>query len=259
MDSRVPRADRPRDSRRRPTRPSDRREEPIPRSWPELRERIVACQRCPRLRVYCERVAREKKAAHRQDVYWGRPVPGFGDPAARILILGLAPAAHGANRTGRPFTGDGSGDFLMRALHATGLASIPTSRTADDGLTLHDAYITAAVKCAPPENRPTPGEIAACHPYLEAEVDALRNVRVVVALGRIASDAYWRLARRYYGPHKGPRPPFGHGRLYRPDRPDQPILVESYHPSRQNTNTRRLTPEMLEHVFRLAVRMKDGE
>jgi len=209
---------------------------------------IVDCERCPRLREYCARVAREKKAAHRDDVYWGRPVPGFGDPAARVLVLGLAPAAHGANRTGRVFTGDGSGDFLMRAMHVTGFATQPTSRRIDDGLVLRDAYIAAAVRCAPPANKPLPSELANCLPHLEAEVASLGRLQVVVALGRIASDAYWRLARAR-GMKVDKRPPFGHGRIFDPDVPGVPTLVESYHPSRQNTNTRRLTPAMLEDVF----------
>src|SRR3954470_8792616 len=134
---------------------------------------IVNCNRCARLRSYCAQIARDKKAAHRNDDYWGRPVPGFGDPLARVLVLGLAPAAHGANRTGRVFTGDGSGDFLMRAMHASGFANIPTSQRADDGLALSDAFIAAAVRCAPPDNKPTPGEIAACHAHLVDELAAL--------------------------------------------------------------------------------------
>jgi uracil-DNA glycosylase family 4 len=167
------------------------------------------------------------------------------------MVLGLAPAAHGANRTGRVFTGDGSGDFLMRAMHRTGFANIPTSRVTDDGLRLKDAYIAAAVRCAPPDNKPTPLEIAACHPHLEAELAALPHVRVVVALGRIAADAYWRLAAAR-GVQPRPRPAFGHGATFRPDVAAVPLLVCSYHPSRQNTNTGKLTAEMLDTVFRRA-------
>jgi uracil-DNA glycosylase family 4 len=222
----------------------------------QIRDAITACTRCQRLRAYCETVARERKRAHRDDVYWGRPVPGFGDPEARILVLGLAPAAHGANRTGRMFTGDGSGDFLMRAMHAAGLASIPTARHAGDGLTLADAYILSAVRCAPPDNRPTPAEIAACHPHLVAEVGALSNIRVIVALGKIGFDAAWRLLAAR-GVDVRPRPAFGHQLVYRP--PGAPAVVGSYHPSRQNTNTGKLTPPMLESVFRTAVRLAAGE
>lgn len=214
-----------------------------------IHQHIIDCTRCPRLRAYCADIARTKKAAHRDETYWGRPVPGFGDPDARLLILGLAPAAHGANRTGRVFTGDGSGDFLMRALHRTGFANIATSRRVDDGLVLSDAYVAAAVRCAPPDNKPTPEEIAACQPHLEAELAALANVRVVVALGRIAFDTYWRvMAGR--GVVVRPRPAFGHGVVYRPA--GAPAIVASYHPSRQNTNTGKLTPHMLESVFRKA-------
>ena len=190
-----------------------------------------------------------KKAAHRDDVYWGKPVPGFGDPHARVLVLGLAPAAHGANRTGRVFTGDGSGDFLMRAMHAAGFANITTSQRADDGLALTDAYILSAVRCAPPDNKPTPNEIAACHPHLVAEVAALPNVKVIVALGKIGFDATWRLLAAR-GILMKPRPPFGHGRIY--PTPGGPTVIASFHPSRQNTNTKKLTPPMLETVFRLA-------
>jgi uracil-DNA glycosylase len=211
---------------------------------------IVACTRCARLRDHCARIAREKKAAHRDDVYWGRPVPGFGDPAARLLVLGLAPAAHGANRTGRVFTGDGSGDFLMRAMHGAGFANIATSRRADDGLTLTDAYIAAAVRCAPPDNKPTPDEVAACHPHLVAETRALTNLRAIVCLGRIGFDAAWRvLATR--GILIRPRPAFVHGAIYRTA---GPTVIASYHPSRQNTNTGKLTAPMLASVFRTARR-----
>ena len=216
---------------------------------------IVTCNRCARLRTYCAQIARDKKAAHRNDDYWGRPVPGFGDPLARVLVLGLAPAAHGANRTGRVFTGDGSGDFLMRAMHATGFANIATSQRSDDGLTLKDAYILAAVRCAPPDNKPTPLEIAACHPHLFAEAAALRRLKVIVALGRIAFDATWRLlADRGISPR--PKPPFGHGLVYRPA--GGPIVIASYHPSRQNTNTRKLTPAMLYDIFAKAALLARG-
>ena len=221
-------------------------------SLAEIQQQIINCHRCSRLRRYCERIAREKKAAHRNDVYWGRPVPGFGDPAARVLVLGLAPAAHGANRTGRVFTGDGSGDFLMRAMHAAGFATIPTSQRPDDGLQLRDAYIAAAVRCAPPDNKPTPLEIAACHPHLVAEVATLRNLRVIVALGRIGFDAAWRLLASR-GVAIRPKPEFGHGLLYTP--PSAPAVIASYHPSRQNTNTRKLTPPMLDSVFHTARRL----
>jgi uracil-DNA glycosylase len=219
---------------------------------------IVACERCPRLRAYCAQVAREKKAAHRDDTYWGRPVPGFGDPGARILVLGLAPAAHGANRTGRVFTGDGSGDFLMRAMHAHGLASLPTSRHAGDGLRLTNAFIVAAARCAPPGNKPTPAELENCFPHLVDELEALGRVRVIVALGRIASDTYWRLARAR-GVVVSPRPRFGHGRVFQPSgATGLPALVESFHPSRQNTNTGRLTAPMLDEVFCRASELARG-
>ena len=211
-----------------------------------IRHQIVSCQRCPRLRAYCSRIARQKRAAFRDDVYWGRPVPGFGDRSARVLVLGLAPAAHGANRTGRVFTGDGSADFLMRAMHDARFASIPTSRHVKDGLKLTDAYISAVVRCAPPENKPTPREICNCQPHLEAELAALGRVRVVVSLGRVAFDTYWRfMANRGVKPR--PRPPFGHGLVFRAS--EGPALVASYHPSQQNTNTGKLTPRMLAETF----------
>ena len=220
-----------------------------------VHDEIVECTRCDRLRTYCARIAREKKAAHRGDTYWGRPVPGFGDPEARVLVLGLAPAAHGANRTGRVFTGDGSGDFLMRAMHAAGFASLPTSRRADDGLRLHDAYITAAVRCAPPDNKPTPEEIRSCHPHLVSEVHALGRLRVIVALGRIGFDAALRLLAER-GATVRPKPLFAHGAIFRP--PDGPTVIASYHPSRQNTNTGKLTPPMLAAVFRTAAALARG-
>jgi uracil-DNA glycosylase len=222
---------------------------------------IVSCRRCTRLRTYCQQVAREKKAAHRTEEYWGRPVPGFGDPRARLLILGLAPAAHGANRTGRVFTGDGvgaSGDFLMAALHRAGFANLATSQHPDDGLQLRDAYIAATVRCAPPGNKPLPEEIAACADHLDAEVRALPHLRVVVALGRIAWDAWFaHLARR--GLTVRPRPAFAHGATYSFGTPGTPgtfgtlgppgTLIGCYHPSRQNTNTGKVTASMYDDVF----------
>jgi uracil-DNA glycosylase family 4 len=223
----------------------------------EVREQIVSCERCRRLRSYCQRIGREKRRAYLLDTYWARPVPGFGDPAARLLIVGLAPAAHGANRTGRVFTGDGvggSGDFLMAALHRAGFASLPTSRSIDDGLQLTDAFIAAAVRCAPPDNKPTPEEIARCLPHLEAEIAALPNIRVVVALGRIGFDAYLRLLRRS-GVVVRPKPAFAHGSIAR--LPNGQTLIGCYHPSRQNTNTGRLTPPMMNAVFRTARRETD--
>jgi uracil-DNA glycosylase family 4 len=225
----------------------------------DVHHAIVSCERCPRLRAYCRTVAQEKKRAYRDETYWGRPVTGFGDPDARLLLVGLAPAAHGANRTGRVFTGDGvggSGDFLMSALHRTGFASIPTSRQIDDGLTLKDAYIVIAVRCAPPENKPVPEEITRCLDHLEAEVNELSRARVVVALGKIAFDVWLQLLRRR-GVRVSPRPQFAHGSLVRlPDGPAGPhALLGCYHPSRQNTNTGKLTPVMMEKVFRKARRM----
>ncbi len=222
----------------------------------DVRDAIVTCQACTRLREYCQRVGREKRRAFRDEVYWARPVPGFGDPAARVLIVGLAPAAHGANRTGRVFTGDGgggSGDFLMAALYRHGFASQPTSQRPDDGLVLTDAYIAATVRCAPPDNRPLPEEIARCLPHLEAEVAALPNVQVVVALGRIGFDAWLTVLKRR-GVAIRPRPVFGHAATYRFGE-GVPALVGSYHPSRQNTNTGKLTAPMMAGVFRTARRL----
>ena len=217
-----------------------------------VREAIIACERCPRLREYCARVAREKRRAFRDETYWGRPVAGFGDPRARLLIIGLAPAAHGANRTGRVFTGDGiggSGDFLMSALHRAGFANIATSHHPLDGLRLRDAFIAAAVRCAPPDNKPSPEEILNCLPHLHEEMAALPRVRVVTALGRIAFDAFLRLLKQR-GVHVAPRPAFGHGRAHR--LPNGATLIGCYHPSRQNTNTGKLTASMMDEVFQLA-------
>jgi uracil-DNA glycosylase len=218
----------------------------------EVAEAVAACEKCPRLRRHCEAVAVEKKRAHRDETYWGKPVPGFGDPAARLLVVGLAPAAHGANRTGRMFTGDSSGDFLVRALHAAGFANVPVSKHLNDGLALRDAYIAAAARCAPPDNKPTPAEIARCLPYLSAEIDALPGLRAVVALGRIAFDACLRVFGER-GATVSPKPAFAHAAAC-PLGPGHPVLIASYHPSRQNTNTGRLTPAMFDDVFREARR-----
>ena len=223
------------------------------------RDAIVACERCTRLRDYCRQVGNEKRRAFRSETYWARPVPGFGDPRARLLIVGLAPAAHGANRTGRVFTGDGvdgSGDFLMAALHRAGFANIPTSRDPDDGLTLRDAFIAAAVRCAPPDNKPTPEEIANCLPHLDAESAALTGVRVIVALGKIGFDAYLQMLKAR-GLVLRPRPQFAHRAVA--VLPTGQTLIGCYHPSRQNTNTGKLTAPMMSDVFRLARIMLDGD
>jgi len=225
----------------------------------QVTDAIVSCNRCTRLRRYCQFVAREKKAAHRDEEYWGKPVPGFGDPRARVLILGLAPAAHGANRTGRVFTGDGigaSGDFLMAALHRAGFANLSTSRHPDDGLRLTDVYIAAAVRCAPPDNKPLPSEIAACADHLDAEIAALPRLQIVVALGKIAWDAWLQhLVRR--GASIRPKPAFAHGAVFRPAAPRSTsgtpgtlgTLMGAFHPSRQNTNTGKVTAAMYDDVF----------
>ena len=231
----------------------------LPARLARVHASIVSCERCTRLRRYCARVALAKKRAYRDEIYWGRPVPGFGDPGARLLIVGLAPAAHGANRTGRVFTGDGSGDFLMSALHRTGFANIPTSRTCDDGLALKDAYILAAVRCAPPDNKPLPEELERCRDHFEAELAELLNIRVVVALGKIGFDAWLQVLKRRGVAHS-PRPQFGHGSVVRfaqrtlNDGRPLPALIGCYHPSRQNTNTGKLTAAMMEDVFRHARR-----
>ena len=221
----------------------------------QVHHNIVTCNRCERLRSYCSEIAQVKRAAFRNDTYWGKPVPGFGDPDARVMVLGLAPAAHGANRTGRVFTGDGgggSGDFLMAAMYRHGFASIPTSQSIDDGLRLTDAFIAAAVRCAPPDNKPTPEEIVACQPHLEAELALLKNVKVVVALGKIAFDVWWKVVAGR-GLVIRPRPALAHGAVCRTK--GSPIVIASYHPSRQNTNTGKLTPQMMSSVFRKAAKL----
>ena len=224
------------------------------RTLATVRAEIVACERCPRLRSYCAEIARTKKRAHRDEVYWGKPVPGFGDPRARVVLIALAPAAHGANRTGRVFTGDGpggSGDFLMAALHRAGFSNIPTSRDPGDGLALRDVFITAAARCAPPDNTPLPEEIANCRPHLAAEIAALPRLRIVVALGKIAFDAYLQLLKAH-GVLMRPRPAFGHGVAHQ--LPNGQTLIGCYHPSRQNTNTGKLTARMMDDVFRFTLR-----
>jgi uracil-DNA glycosylase family 4 len=220
-----------------------------------LEAEVVTCRRCPRLVAWREEVARVKRAAFADQTYWGRPIPGFGDPEARVLILGLAPAAHGANRTGRVFTGDRSGDFLFAALHRTGFANQPTSRAAGDGLALTDAWITAAVRCAPPANRPTPQERDACLPWSVAEMAHLTRVRVILCLGAFAWDAALRLRVALGHPPPRPRPRFGHGATFEAG---PWTLLGTFHPSQQNTFTGRLTPPMLDAVLRTARQLADA-
>lgn len=221
-----------------------------------LRAQIIACRLCPRLVRYREAVARHPPRRYRGQRYWARPLPGFGDPEARLLVVGLAPAAHGGNRTGRMFTGDASGQWLARALYETGFASQPTSIHANDGFTLTGAYITAAVRCAPPGNKPAGREMANCQRYLEAELRLLPRVRVVAALGRIAFEAFLRTRDALARPAFKPKPRFAHGAEIR--LPEGIILLASYHPSQQNTYTGKLTRAMLRRVFKRARRFLDG-
>lgn len=213
-----------------------------------LNGRITRCKLCPRLSQYIRQVGKTKVKRFAAETYWARPLTGWGDTRARLLIVGLAPAAHGGNRTGRMFTGDSSGDWLARAMYETGFANLPTSRSRDDGLALNDAYITAAVRCAPPGNRPLPSELTNCSQYLLAELRALENVEIVLALGRIAFEAYCRAANL-----KGLK--FAHG--IRHDIGGGKILLASYHPSRQNTNTGRLTWDMWLRIFKTARALLD--
>jgi uracil-DNA glycosylase family 4 len=213
-----------------------------------LRRDIVQCTACPRLVVWREQVAAKKRRAYESCSYWGRPVPGFGDPKAKIVIVGLAPGAHGANRTGRVFTGDRSGDFLFAALHRAGMASRPTSTGAADGLVLQGVYILVAVRCVPPANLPHPDELARCAPFLDRELDLLRDAEVVLALGAIAWRAYLDRLRRRGQKIASPTPRFGHGAELATQGPE-PMLIGSYHVSQQNTQTGRLTPEMLDAVL----------
>lgn len=232
-----------------------------------LNREVVACTRCPRLVEYRERVAREKRRAYRDWDYWGKPVPGFGDPEARVLIMGLAPGAHGSNRTGRPFTGDASGNFMYPVLYETGFASQPNATDRDDGLKLTDLYITAAVRCAPPDNKPLPDELANCAPFLDREIAGLKRVKVVVALGKIGFDAYLNYVKRQESQPSAKNAEgwgtqftkkayvFKHGAHYR--MPDGKVLLASYHPSNQNTQTGKLTRKMFVEIFKQAAKFAD--
>jgi len=242
-----------------------------PRWLTVLNREVIACTRCPRLVAYREQVAREKRRAYRDCDYWGKPVPGFGDPEARVLIMGLAPGAHGSNRTGRPFTGDASGKFMFPVLYETGFASQPDATDRNDGLTLRDMYITAAVRCAPPDNKPLPQELSECSHFLDRELAGLKEVKVVVALGKIGFDAYLKYVKRLahssatnaeeWGTRfSGKNYPlkhylFKHGASYR--LPDGKVLLASYHPSNQNTQTGKLTREMFVKIFKQAARLAD--
>jgi len=216
---------------------------------------VIACTRCPRLVTYREQVAREKRRAYKDSEYWGKPVPGFGDPNARVLVLGLAPGAHGSNRTGRPFTGDASGNFMYPVLHETGFANQPCATDRNDGLLLTDLYITAAARCAPPDNKPLPQELANCAPYLDREFQGLTKLKVVVALGRIAFDAYLTHLKQLGIIERRRIYLFQHGTQYKI--PDGPRLLASYHPSNQNTQTGKLTREMFVGIFKEARRLAD--
>jgi len=219
----------------------------------QLNSEVVTCEKCPRLVEYRQRIAREKRRAYLAWEYWGKPVPGFGDPNARVVILGLAPGAHGSNRTGRPFTGDSSGYFMYPVLYETGFANQAEATHQGDGLELKDAYITAAARCAPPDNKPLPSEIANCAPYLDRELDGLKNARIVVALGRIGFDAYLNYLKRRGLLKSKAGYVFAHGAKY--DVPDGRILLASYHPSNQNTNTGKLTRQMFVKIFEEAARL----
>jgi uracil-DNA glycosylase len=228
----------------------------LPHWLSQLNREVVACTRCPRLVAYREEIAREKRRAYRDWDYWGKPVPGFGDPEARVLVLGLAPGAHGSNRTGRPFTGDASGNFMYPILYEVGFANQPTALRRDDGLQLKGLYITAAARCAPPDNKPLPQELANCAPFLEREMDGLKKVKVVVALGKIAFDAYLNFLKR-----RGLLPSrkeyvFAHGARY--EMPDGKTLLASYHPSNQNTQTGKLIREMFLRIFKEAAHLADS-
>ncbi len=237
----------------------------LPRWLTVLNGEVIACTRCPRLVAYREQVAREKRRAYRDHEYWGKPVPGFGDPKARVLVMGLAPGAHGSNRTGRPFTGDASGNFMYPVLYETGFASQPNATDRNDGLMLKNLYITAAVRCAPPDNKPTTQELAECSQFLDRELTGLEKVKVVVALGKIGFDAYVSYLKRrmsslnldasLWSRELFRSFIFKHGASYR--LPDGKVLLASYHPSNQNTQTGKLTREMFVAIFKDAARLAD--
>src|SRR5215472_8328854 len=229
----------------------------MPSALVVLNKEVVNCVCCPRLVAYREQVSREKRRAYREHEYWGRPVPGFGDPDARVLLLGLAPGAHGSNRTGRPFTGDASGKFMYPILYKVGFASQPTAEHRNDGLKLIDCYITAAIRCAPPDNKPLLSELANCSSYLDRELEILKNVKVVVALGKIGFDAYLAHLKR-----RGivrSRAGYGFAHTARYEMPNGVTLLASYHPSNQNTATGKLTATMFEQVFRAAKEIAAGK
>ena len=230
--------------------------DPLPKWLVQLNREVVACARCPRLVAYRETIAREKRRAYRDWEYWGKPVPGFGDPEARVMILGLAPGAHGSNRTGRPFTGDASGKFMYPVLYETGFANQADATSRDDGLKLKNLYITAAGRCAPPDNKPLPQELANCAPYLEREMDGLKQLKVVVALGKIAFDAYLNFLKRRGLLQSRKDYVFRHGAKYQ--MPDGRTLLASYHPSNQNTQTGKLTRAMFVRIFKEAARLADS-
>jgi len=223
---------------------------PMPTALTVLNDEIISCARCPRLVEYREQIGREKRRAYRDQEYWARPVPGFGDRRARLLILGLAPGAHGSNRTGRMFTGDSSGKFMYPILHKVGFASHPNAEHRQDGLRLIDCYITAAVRCAPPDNKPLPSELMNCSAFLDRELAILGNVKVTVVLGKIAFDAYLAHLKRTGVLHHRAGLVFAHAKWY--EMPNGITLLASYHPSNQNTATGKLTAAMFENVFRLA-------
>lgn len=227
----------------------------LPAWLSQLNAEVIVCTRCPRLVVYREQVAREKRRAYRDHEYWGKPVPGFGDPDARVLVVGLAPGAHGSNRTGRPFTGDASGKFMYPVLFETGFANQPTATDRNDGLALADLYITAAVRCAPPDNKPMPQELANCAPFLERELHGLKNLRVIVALGKIAFDAYVNYLQRSGVIASKGQYRFRHAARYK--LPNGKTLLASYHPSNQNTQTGKLTRAMFMEIFKEARQLAD--